>query len=238
MSDSLQIFSEFLGTAVLVLLGDGVVAGVNLKKSKAEGAGWIAITVGWGMGLAMAVYIAGFMGPAHLNPAVTIAFAAMGDFSASLVVPFIIAQILGGMVGAALVWLAYMPLWSETDDADGILGSFATAPAVRNFTANTVTEIIGTFILVMGLLSLGENSLSDGFNPLLVGILVLSIGLSLGGPTGYAINPARDLGPRIAHQILPIANKGTSDWSYSWVPIVGPIVGGLVAAGVFSLIPF
>ncbi|GBD66016.1 MIP/aquaporin family protein [Tetragenococcus halophilus] len=238
MSDSLQIFSEFLGTAILVLLGDGVVAGVNLKKSKAEGAGWIAITVGWGMGLAMAVYIAGFMGPAHINPAVTLAFAAMGDFSVGLVVPFIIAQILGGIVGATIVWLAYMPLWSETDDADGILASFATAPAVRHFTANMVTEIIGTFVLVLGLLSLGENDLSDGFNPLLIGILVLSIGLSLGGPTGYAINPARDLGPRIAHQILPIANKGTSDWSYSWVPIVGPIVGGLVAAGVFSLIPF
>ncbi len=238
MSDSLQIFSEFLGTAVLVLLGDGVVAGVNLKKSKAEGAGWIAVTVGWGMGLAMAIYISGFMGPAHLNPAVTLAFAAMGDFSAGLVVPFIIAQILGGIVGAVLVWLAYMPLWSETDDKDGILGSFATAPAVRNLTANTVTEIIGTFILVMGLLSLGENSISDGFNPLLVGLLVLSIGLSLGGPTGYAINPARDLGPRIAHQILPIANKGASDWSYSWVPVVGPIIGGLIAAGVFSLIPF
>ncbi|MDN6639928.1 MAG: aquaporin family protein [Tetragenococcus sp.] len=238
MSDSLQIFSEFLGTAMLILLGDGVVAGVNLKKSKAEGAGWIAVTVGWGMGLAIAVYVAGFMGPAHLNPAVTIAFAAMGDFSASLVVPFIIAQILGGIVGAIIVWLAYMPLWDETDDADAILGSFATAPAVRHLTANTVTEIIGTFVLVVGLLSLGENSLADGFNPLLVGIIVLSIGLSLGGPTGYAINPARDLGPRIAHQILPIKNKGTSDWSYSWVPIVGPIVGGLLAAGLFTIIPF
>jgi len=237
-SDSLQIFSEFLGTAILVLLGDGVVAGVNLKNSKSEGAGWVAVTMGWGMGLAIAVYIAGFMGPAHLNPAVTIAFAAMGDFSTGLVVPFIIAQILGGIVGAALVWLAYMPLWDETKDQDAILGTFATAPAVRNLTANTVTEIIGTFILVLGLLGLGENQLSDGFNPLLVGILVLSIGLSLGGPTGYAINPARDLGPRIAHQILPIANKGASDWSYSWVPIVGPIVGGLVAAGVFSVIPF
>lgn len=238
MSDSIQIFSEFLGTAMLVLLGDGVVAGVNLKKSKAEAAGWVAVTMGWGMGLAMAVYISGFMGPAHLNPAVTIAFAAMGDFSAGLVLPFIIAQILGGIVGAALVWLAYMPLWSETDDADSILGSFATAPAVRNFTANTVTEIIGTFVLVVGLLSLGENSLSDGFNPLLVGLLVLSIGLSLGGPTGYAINPARDLGPRIAHQILPIKNKGASDWSYSWVPIVGPVIGGLLAAGLFTIIPF
>ncbi|MCF1584897.1 aquaporin family protein [Tetragenococcus koreensis] len=237
MSDSLQIFSEFFGTAILVLLGDGVVAGVNLKKSKSEGAGWVAVTMGWGMGLAIAVYISGYMGPAHLNPAVTIAFAAMGDFAANLVVPFIIAQILGGIVGAAIVWLAYMPLWDETDDKDAILGTFATAPAVRNLTANTVTEIIGTFVLVVGLLSLGENNLADGFNPLLVGILVLSIGLSLGGPTGYAINPARDLGPRIAHQILPIKNKGTSDWGYSWVPIVGPIVGGLLAAGLFAIIP-
>ncbi|HLQ39415.1 MAG TPA: MIP/aquaporin family protein [Tetragenococcus sp.] len=237
MSDSVQIFSEFLGTMILVLLGDGVCAGVNLKKSKAEGSGWIVITMGWGMGLAMAVYIAGLMGPAHLNPAVTIAFAVLGTFPGHLVVPFIIAQVLGGIVGAVLVWLAYLPLWDETEDQDAILGTFATGPAVRSLTANTITEVIGTFVLVIALLAFGENELSAGLNPLIVGVLVLSIGLSLGGPTGYAINPARDLGPRIAHQFLPIKNKRDSDWGYSWVPIAGPIIGGLLAVALWMVIP-
>lgn len=237
MSDSVQIFSEFLGTMILVLLGDGVCAGVNLKKSKAEGSGWIVVTMGWGMGLAMAVYIAGLMGPAHLNPAVTIAFAVLGTFPGHLVVPFIIAQVLGGIVGAVLVWLAYLPLWDETEDQDAILGTFATGPAVRSLTANTITEVIGTFVLVIALLAFGENELSAGLNPLIVGVLVLSIGLSLGGPTGYAINPARDLGPRIAHQFLPIKNKRDSDWGYSWVPIAGPIIGGLLAAALWMVIP-
>lgn len=237
MSDSVQIFSEFLGTMILVLLGDGVCAGVNLKKSKAEGSGWIVITMGWGMGLAMAVYIAGLMGPAHLNPAVTIAFAVLGTFPGHLVVPFIIAQVLGGIVGAVLVWLAYLPLWDETKDQDAILGTFATGPAVRSLTANTITEVIGTFVLVIALLAFGENELSAGLNPLIVGVLVLSIGLSLGGPTGYAINPARDLGPRIAHQFLPIKNKRDSDWGYSWVPIAGPIIGGLLAVALWMVIP-
>lgn len=237
MSDTVQIFSEFLGTMILVLLGDGVCAAVNLKKSKAEGSDWIVITMGWGMGLAIAVYIAGTMGPAHLNPAVSIAFAATGAFSWGLVVPFIIAQVLGGVVGAVLVWLAYRPLWDETEDQDAILGTFATAPAVRDLGANTITEIIGTFVLIMGLLAFDVNSLVDGLNPLIVGVLVLSLGLSLGGSTGYAINPARDLGPRIAHHFLPIANKGDSDWGYAWVPIVGPIVGGLLAIAVWGVLP-
>lgn len=234
--DTLQIFSEFLGTLVLVLLGDGVCAAVNLKKSKAEASGWIVIAMGWAAAVTIAVYISGFMGPAHLNPAVTVGMAVAGNFSWALVIPFIIAQILGGIVGAALVWLAYLPHWAETKDQGAILGTFATGPAIRNYGANVITEVIGTVVLVLGLLAFSQHTFADGMNPMVVGILILSIGLSLGGATGYAINPARDLGPRIAHQLLPIANKGDSDWSYSWVPVVGPIIGAVIAAVIYMAI--
>lgn len=234
--DTLQIFSEFLGTLILVLLGDGVCAAVNLKKSKAEASGWIVIALGWGAAVTIAVYVAGFMGPAHLNPAVTIAMAIAGNFSWSLVAPFIIAQIAGGVIGATLVWLTYLDHWKATEDKGAILGTFATGPAIRNYPANVLTEMIGTIVLVLGLLSFSQHTFADGMNPLVVGVLIVSIGLSLGGATGYAINPARDLGPRIAHQILPIANKGDSDWSYSWVPVVGPVLGAIIAAGIFLVI--
>lgn len=234
--DILQIFSEFLGTLILVLLGDGVCAAVNLKKSKAEASGWIVIALGWGAAVTIAVYVAGFMGPAHLNPAVTIAMAIAGNFSWSLVVPFILAQLAGGVIGATLVWLTYLDHWQATEDKGAILGTFATGPAIRNYPANVLTEMIGTIVLVLGLLSFSQHTFADGMNPLVVGVLIVSIGLSLGGATGYAINPARDLGPRIAHQILPIANKGDSDWSYSWVPVVGPVLGAIIAAGIFLVI--
>lgn len=234
--DTLQIFSEFLGTLILVLLGDGVCAAVNLKKSKAEASGWIVIALGWGAAVTIAVYVAGFMGPAHLNPAVTIAIAIAGNFSWSLVVPFILAQVAGGVIGATLVWLTYLDHWQATEDKGAILGTFATGPAIRNYPANVLTEMIGTIVLVLGLLSFSQHTFADGMNPLVVGVLIVSIGLSLGGATGYAINPARDLGPRIAHQILPIANKGDSDWSYSWVPVVGPVLGAIIAAGIFLVI--
>ncbi|MEF9937360.1 MAG: MIP/aquaporin family protein [Carnobacterium sp.] len=234
--DTLQIFSEFLGTLILVLLGDGVCAAVNLKKSKAEASGWIVIALGWGAAVTIAVYVAGFMGPAHLNPAVTIAMAIAGNFSWSLVVPFILAQVAGGIIGATLVWLTYLDHWQATEDKGAILGTFATGPAIRNYPANVLTEMIGTIVLVLGLLSFSQHTFADGMNPLVVGVLIVSIGLSLGGATGYAINPARDLGPRIAHQILPIANKGDSDWSYSWVPVVGPVLGAIIAAGIFLVI--
>lgn len=235
--DTLQIFSEFLGTLILILLGDGVVAAVSLNKSKAQGAGWIVITLGWGAAVTIAVYVAGFMGPAHLNPAVTLGMAMAGNFEWSLVAPFIIAQVVGGIVGAVLVWITYLPHWEETKDEATILGTFATGPAIRNLVSNTVTEIIGTFVLVFALLAFSQHTFSDGLNPLVVGVLILSIGLSLGGPTGYAINPARDLGPRIAHQILPIKNKGGSDWGYALVPIIGPMIGGAIAALLWALIP-
>lgn len=234
--DTLQIFSEFLGTLILVLLGDGVCAAVNLKKSKAEASGWIVIALGWGAAVTIAVYVAGFMGPAHLNPAVTIAMAIAGNFSWSLVVPFILAQVAGGVIGATLVWLTYLDHWQATEDKGAILGTFATGPAIRNYPANVLTEMIGTIVLVLGLLSFSQHTFADGMNPLVVGVLIVSIGLSLGGATGYAINPARDLGPRIAHQILPIANKGDSDWSYSCVPVVGPVLGAIIAAGIFLVI--
>ncbi|EOL42849.1 MIP/aquaporin family protein [Enterococcus caccae] len=234
-SNMTQIFSEFLGTMILILLGDGVCAAVNLKKSKAEASGWIVIAFGWAMAVTIAVYVAGYMGPAHLNPAVTIAMAMTGSFEWSLVVPFVVAQVLGAIVGAVLVWLAYLPHWQATEDQGAILGTFATGPAIRNYPANMVTEVIGTFVLVLGLLSFSQHSFTDGLNPLVVGALILSIGLSLGGPTGYAINPARDFGPRLAHQLLPISTKGDSDWSYSWVPIVGPVIGAVVASGVYMM---
>lgn len=232
-----EILGEFLGTMFLVLLGDGVCAAVNLKKSKAEGSGWIVIAFGWAMAVTMAVYMSGFLGPAHLNPAVTIAMAMTGAISYGQVVPFILAQMLGAFLGAVLVWLAYRPLWNETKDQGAILGTFATGPAVRDYAANVVTEAIGTFVLVFGLLAFGRNNFADGLNVFAVGGLILALGLSLGGPTGYALNPARDLGPRIAHQLLPISNKGDSDWAYSWVPIVGPIIGAVIAALIFGMIP-
>lgn len=234
--DTLTIFSEFLGTMFLILLGDGVVAAVSLKKSKAEGAGWVAITMGWGAAVTMAVYIAGFMGPAHLNPAVTLGFAIIGDFSWAMVIPFILAQTAGAVLGGVLVWLTYLAHFRETTDQAAILGTFATGAAIRDTTSNILSEVIGTFVLVFGLLAFGQNSFTEGLNPLVVGVLILSIGLSLGGSTGYAINPARDLGPRIAHQILPIANKGDSKWEYSWIPIVAPMIGAVIAALLYLVI--
>lgn len=234
--DTLQIFSEFLGTMMLILLGNGVVAAVCLKKSKAEGAGWVVITLGWGAAVTMAVYMSSFMGPAHLNPAVTVGMAVAGNFSWNLVVPFIIAQVVGGIVGGMLVYITYLPHYDATEDQATILGTFATGPAIRKPISNMITELIGTFVLVFTLLSFSKYTFADGMNPLIVGVLILSLGLSLGGPTGYAINPARDLGPRIAHQLLPIKNKGESDWGYSWVPIVGPFLGGILAALVWGLI--
>lgn len=233
--DMAEIFGEFIGTMILIVLGSGVCAAVNLNKSKAQGSGWIVIAFGWAMGVAMAVYISGFMGPAHLNPAVTIAMAMIGNLEVGLIVPFIIAQMLGAIVGATLIWLAYLPHWAVTEDKDAILGTFATAPAIRNYPANLMTEILGTFVLVLGLLTFTQNEFAGGVNVLAVGGLILAIGLSLGGPTGYAINPARDLGPRIAHAILPIANKGGSDWAYSWVPIVGPMIGSVIAVLVYQV---
>lgn len=224
-----NFIGELLGTLVLILLGNGVVANILLKGSKGENGGWIVVTAAWGFAVMCGVFVAQKFGSpdAHLNPAITIAMAVKsGDWSN--VAPFIAAQMIGAILGATLVWLAYLPHWAITEDKGAKLGVFATAPAIRNTTGNLISEIIGTIVLIVVSSSFTAD-LPNGFAPYLVGILVWSIGLSLGGPTGYAINPARDLGPRIAHAILPISGKGTSDWSYAWIPVVGPIVGGILA---------
>lgn len=228
--------SEFIGTMLLILLGNGVVANVVLNKTKGNSSGWIVITFGWAIAVFVGVYSSAAASGAHLNPAVTIALAYnSGDWSQ---VPlYIAAQVLGAMTGTTLVWLAYKKHYDETTDAAAILATFSTGPAIRNTASNLLTEIIGTFALVFGVLMItkGDNSLG-ALDALPVSLLVFGIGLSLGGPTGYAINPARDFGPRIMHAILPIKNKGNSDWAYSWVTVVGPVVGALIAAFVHGLI--
>ena len=244
--------AEAIGTMILVLLGDGVVANVLLGRSKGANSGWIVITTGWGVAVAVAVYAVGRISGAHLNPAVTMALATIGSFSWAQAPGYVLAQMAGAFAGAVLVWLAYLPHWGVTTDRAAKLGVFCTAPAIRRTAANLVTEAIGTAVLLFGILAIAANAqelarpgdvnlsyvFSRGLQPLLVGVLVLGIGVSLGGPTGYAINPARDLGPRLAHALLPIAGKGPSDWSYSWIPIAGPLVGGIAGAGLYALIGF
>lgn len=229
--------AEVVGTMLLIILGDGVVANVVLNRSKGQNGGWIVITAGWGLAVTVGVYSVGTISGAHLNPAVTLALASIGQFSWGLVPGYIAAQVAGGFLGAIVVWLAYLPHWAVTEDTAAKLGVFCTIPAVRKPVANVVTEAIGTFVLLVGVMAIPSVKNLDpklgfatGFGPLLVGLLVFSIGLSLGGSTGYAINPARDFGPRLAHFLLPISGKGDSDWSYAWVPIVGPIIGGVAGA--------
>ena len=229
---------EFIGTALLIIMGDGVVANVVLNKTKGNNGGWIVITFGWAMAVFIGVYASTHLGGSgHLNPAVTLALASFGDFDSSLISTYIAAQFAGAIAGAIIVWLAYKQHFDETENRDLKLAVFCTGPAIRNPLFNLLTEIIGTFVLVFGALSMSKSAQTLGaLDALPVGLLVLAIGLSLGGPTGYAINPARDLGPRIAHFILPIKNKRDSDWSYSWIPVIGPVIGGVVAAWVFKLL--
>ncbi len=222
--------AEFFGTLLLIVLGNGVVAGVVLKGTKSENAGWLTIVLGWGLAVTFAIYAVGHISGAHLNPAVTIALAYSGSFQWSEVPLYILAQFLGAFVGALVVWIQFFPHWKRTEDASTKLAVFCTAPAIRSTLSNLISEIVATAVLVLGLLILGANSFAEGLNPLVVGALIISIGLSLGGTTGFAINPARDLGPRIAHFILPISGKRDSDWSYAWIPVVGPIAGGLLGA--------
>jgi glycerol uptake facilitator protein len=229
------LLGEFLGTMILILLGDGVVAAVLLKRSKAEGSGWLVITAGWAFAVMAGVFTAIACGSsdAHLNPAVTLGFAVRdGNFTKFL--PYLAAQMLGAIAGGALVWLHYYPHWKETTEAAAKLGCFCTAPAIRRFAPNLLSEIIATFVLVFVVGAIFSKHVAAmgpaaGVGPYLVGSLVWGIGLSLGGPTGYAINPARDLGPRIAHAILPIAGKGGSDWGYAPIPVIGPLLGGIAA---------
>ncbi len=226
--------AEFFGTLLLILLGDGVVAAVVLKGTKSENAGWLTIVMGWGLAVTLAIYAVGKISGAHLNPAVTIAMAMHGSFPWNQVVGYVAAQFCGAIAGATLVWLHYLPHWKRTDDQAAKLGVFCNAPAIRSPFTNLVSEIIATMVLILGLLFLGANEFSQGLNPLVVGLLIISIGLSLGGTTGFAINPARDLGPRIAHFILPIHGKGKSDWSYAWIPVLGPIIGGILGTLIYQ----
>jgi glycerol uptake facilitator protein len=233
----LSIFgAEVIGTALLILLGNGVVAGVLLNLSKAQNAGWIVITFGWGMGVMLAVFAVGQFSGAHINPAVTLGFATIGNTDWGDVPKYLAGQYVGAFIGATLVWAAYLPHWAATEDPGLKLACYSTAPAIRNTPANIICEIIGTFVLVFGVLAIfaDEATAATGLGALLVGLLVFGIGLSLGGPTGYAINPARDLGPRIMHAILPIAGKGPSDWGYAWIPVVGPLIGGVLGAVAFD----
>jgi glycerol uptake facilitator protein len=232
------IGAEIIGTGLLILLGDGVVAAVLLNQSKAQNSGWIVITWGWGLGVMFAVLAVGQFSGAHLNPAVTLGFAVIGNTDWGDVPKYLIGEFAGAMIGACLVAAAYSNHWRATEDPGLKLAVFSTGPAIRNTVSNIVTEIIGTFVLVFGVLAIFANKFtteaSFALGGLFVGFLVLAIGLSLGGPTGYAINPARDLGPRIVHAILPIPGKGDSDWGYAWIPVVGPLIGGALGGLAFD----
>ena len=246
------LLAEVIGTMLLVVLGDGVVANVVLTGTKGEKSGWIVIATGWGVAVAMAVYAVGRISGAHLNPAVTIGLAAIGSFPWAQVPGYVAAQLVGACLGAVIVWLAYWAHFRATNDPKAKLAVFCTGPAIAHPASNLLCEIIGTATLVFGILGIAGNAqlmvgaggldlssvFSHGLNPLLVGVLVLGIGLSLGGPTGYAINPARDFGPRLVHALLPIPGKRDSNWSYAWIPILGPILGGLAGAGLYALIGF
>ncbi|MBJ7905281.1 MIP/aquaporin family protein [Streptomyces sp. NPDC004549] len=260
MSSSDIFIGETIGTAILILLGGGVCAAVTLKASKARGAGWLAIAFGWGFAVLTAVYTSAPLSGAHLNPAVTLALA-IKDHDFSTLPEYWGGQLLGAMIGATLVWVAYYGQFhahltdreivggpgaqdtvkaveAEEAAAGPVLGIFSTGPEIRNAVQNLLTEIIGTLVLVLAVLTQGLNDKGNGLGvlgALITALVVVGIGLSLGGPTGYAINPARDLGPRIVHALLPLPNKGGSDWSYAWIPVVGPLIGGAIAAGIYNV---
>ena len=231
-----EYLAEFLGTFFLILIGGGVVAGVLLKESKAHGAGYNTIVITWGLAVTFAIYGVGSVSGAHINPAVSVGLAYVGEFSWSKVPGYVISQIAGGFAGGTLVWLFYIPHWSRSDDPTAKLSCFSTVPAIRSYLNNFISEMIGTAVLIFSLLFIGATNFTEGLNPLVVGALIMLIGFALGGTTGFAINPARDLGPRIAHFLLPISGKGTSDWSYAFVPIVGPLFGSLLGASSYQIL--
>jgi glycerol uptake facilitator protein len=246
-----EFLAELVGTMLLIIFGEGVVANVVLARTKGHGSGWIVITTGWGLAVALAVYAVGRVSGAHINPAVTLGLASIGAFDLALLPRYLAGQMIGAFLGAVVVWLTYRPYFEATEDAEAVRGVFCTSPAIRSLPYSLVAEIVGTAVLLFGVLALGANAgeLNDGtldlsavysigINPLLVGFLVWGIGLSLGGPTGYAINPARDLAPRLAHAVLPIRHKGGSDWGYAWVPVLGPLLGSVLGAWLFRLLAF
>jgi glycerol uptake facilitator protein len=228
--------AEFLGTMLLIFMGNGVVANVLLRGTKGENAGTLAVCIAWGLAVTLAIFAVGRISGAHLNPAITIALTLSGDFQSSMALGYILAQITGAFSGAVIVWIFYYPHWAMTENPASKLAVFSTGPAVRSIPYALFSEIFATMVLVLAILFIGANKFAEGLNPIVVGALIVSIGLSLGGTSGFAINPARDLGPRIAHFLLPIAGKGHSDWSYSWVPVVGPIIGGILGAWIFKAI--
>lgn len=232
----MTFIGELLGTFILVLLGDGVVSACILNKTKAQNSGWIAIVLGWGIAVTVAVYVSGFMSGAYLNPAVTLAMAAIGSLPWSQVVTYLLAQFLGAMLGALVLYWHYYPHWKETKEAGTILACFSTGPAIRHTWSNLFGEALGTAVLVITVMAIGPNEVAAGFGPVIVGFVVMAVGFSLGATTGYAINPARDLGPRLMHALLPIPNKGDSDWSYAWIPVLGPILGGVAGALIYQMI--
>ena len=235
---SSAFMGEFIGTMLLIILGCGVVANVLLSKTKGNNSGWIVITFGWAIAVFLGVNASlALGGSGHLNPAVTIAMTVFGDFDSANLLTYIVAQFAGAITGAIIVWISYKQHFDETTDANGQLAVFCNAPAIRNTGYNLITEAVGTFVLVLGASLFSKHAATSGaLDALPVALLILGIGLSLGGPTGYAINPARDLGPRIVHFILPIKNKRDSDWGYSWIPVVGPIIGALIAAYLFKML--
>ena len=228
--------AEFIGTFLLILFGGGVVAGAVLKNSKAENTGWLTIVIAWGIGVTFAIYAVGSISGAHINPAVTLGFAFAGEFPWNKVLGYVIAQISGAFSGAVLVWIFYIPHWSKTEDKISKLAVFSTVPAIRSYIHNFVSEMVATAILIFGLLFIGTNNFTEGLNPLVVGALIMAIGFSLGGTTGFAINPARDFGPRIAHYLLPIKGKGSSDWKYAPIPFFGPILGSLLGGAAYKML--
>ena len=228
--------AEFLGTLLLILVGGGVVAGVLLKGSKSENSGWNTIVICWGLAVAFAIYAVGTISGAHINPAVTVSFAFIGEFPWQKVPGYVLAQMGGAFAGGVLVWIFYLPHWSITKDQISKLAVFSTTPAVRSYIHNFVSEMLATALLIFGLLFIGINNFTEGLNPLVVGGLIIIIGFGLGGTTGFAINPARDLGPRIAHFLLPIKDKGSSDFAYAPIPVVGPFLGGLLGAALYKIV--
>jgi len=231
-----NFIAEFFGTMVLLTFGIGVVAGVVLNGTKSNSSGWIVITFGWGLGVMVAVYATGWISGAHINPAVTVALYAAGELSLGDTIGYIVAQMAGAFTGAAIILGMYYPHYKATEDQGAKLATFSTGPAVRHTPSNFFSEVIGTFMLLFGIAGINNSGVVAGVAPLLVGLLVVGIGLTLGGTTGYAINPARDLGPRIAHFLLPVPNKGSSDWNYSWIPVVGPLVGGALGYLVYNAV--
>ncbi len=231
-----QYTAEFFGTLILILLGNGVVGGVVLKGTKSENAGWLTVVVGWGIAVTLAIYAVGNISGAHLNPAITVALAVKGDFPWADVGGYVLAQLIGAFMGAVLVWLHYGPHWRPTTSADSKRAVFCTSPSMPNKVNALFSETLATSVFILVILLIGKNEFTQGLNPMAVGLLIIGIGLGLGGTTGFAINPARDFGPRLAHFLLPIHGKGKSDWGYAWVPVVGPLAGALIAVFLFRFL--